>query len=336
MLEAILHPSVADQPKGPRAGVGPQGGGGRELVSGAEGGVMGAAVEHAVLLAGGIGSRMLPATAMVAKEVLPLVDVPAIVHLLREVREAGCTVAHVVISPGKESLAAALVPDAVWVERLATARPDLGEVALRPVPEGLELRVHVQPEPLGPGDAISHSLDGRSEPLLLIYGDNLLMDAHRAAGDVTGSMASRLLVERYRATGRSVAGLAPVAAERLSAYGVVALDGERITEVVEKPAPGEAPSDLVLCGRYVFGADAAGLLERYDLATHGELQTIALLEHWMREPGGLMGVVLPDVAWYDSGDRMAWLEAQIDHALRRPDLGGSFRAWLATRLDQQP
>ena len=110
------------------------------------------------------------------------------------------------------------------------------------------------------------------------------------------------------------------------------MDGQRIISIVEKPTVAEAPSNLVLCGRYIFTADFSELLNQYDLENHGELQSIAIQQHWM-DNLGLLGVTLDDYQWYDSGSPLPWLKSQIDHALRRPDLGQELRDWLIQRLD---
>ena len=89
----------------------------------------------------------------------------------------------------------------------------------------------------------------------------------------------------------------------------------------------------MLCGRYVFTSDASDLLDHYDVETHGELQSIALQQHWMKNDG-MYGVVLDGYQWYDSGKPLPWLKAQVDHALRREDMSDAFRAWLIERLGE--
>jgi UTP-glucose-1-phosphate uridylyltransferase len=87
-----------------------------------------------------------------------------------------------------------------------------------------------------------------------------------------------------------------------------------------------------MCGRYVFPTDAKTILARCTYELHGDLQSIALLEHLMGQ-GRLFGEVLTDTQWYDSGSPVKWLQAQVDHALRRPDLASEFAAWLTHRLE---
>jgi UTP--glucose-1-phosphate uridylyltransferase len=110
-------------------------------------------------------------------------------------------------------------------------------------------------------------------------------------------------------------------------------EGDRILEIVEKPSLDDAPSNLVLCGRYLFTPDCKALLQKYDVETYGELQSIAVQQHWMNNDG-LLGVELSQFQWYDSGKPLPWLQAQVDHALRRSDLSESFSAWLKKRLAQ--
>ena len=164
-----------------------------------------------------------------------------------------------------------------------------------------------------------------------MLGDNLLMDVHATATAYIPSSASKRLVEAFMENGSATVGLAEVEPSSLQHYGVVAMDGRRIVEVVEKPEPEQAPSRLAMCGRYVFPAETQRLLKTYDHGTHGELQSIALLEHWMRE-GSLHGLVLEHTQWYDSGAPLLWLKAQIDHALRRSDFGDELTDWLQRRL----
>ena len=284
-----------------------------------------APVEDALIVAGGLGTRMFPASAMLAKEALPLVDVPLLTHLIQEAVHAGATRIHIISRPGKDLSA--------WQEgrsELATFRPEVHLQHLDPG-HGVDVLVHEQVEQRGMGDAIACALHAVKGPFLVLLGDNLLMTAHHGPDVLAPSTASRDLVKAYEQTGRPVAGLMRVAPEEASSFGMVAMQGDLITGVVEKPAPGNAPSDLALCGRYLWTEDAAALLDHYDVEAHGELQSIRVQEHWMNE-GGMTGVVHEGAVWYDAGRPLPWLKAQIDHALRREDLGSDLEAWLASRL----
>ena len=284
-----------------------------------------AAVEDAVLVAGGIGSRMLPASAAIAKEALPLVDIPAITHLAREAVEAGAKRLHIITSPTKYFTG--LLKDNSWA---SAKRSDISKELLSPFAE-VEVQVHVQEIPRGFGDALSCALDSIDGPFMVLLGDNILMDSHSTVSNYTASNASKILVEAYQKTSLPCVGLAAV--EDPENYGVVSMGGQLVKEIVEKPSRENAPSNLVLCGRYLFTADTAELLSKYSFEEYGELQSIALQKHWM-ENEGLVGVELEGFQWYDSGAPLPWLKSQIDYALRREDMRDEIRDWLKDRLQR--
>ncbi len=263
-----------------------------------------AAVEDAVLVAGGIGSRMLPASAAIAKEALPLVDIPAISHLAREAVEAGAKRLHIITSPTKDFTS--LLKDNSWA---LDKRPDISKELLSPFAD-VEVLVHVQEVPRGFGDALSCALDSISGPFMVLLGDNILLDSYSSVSNYNPSNASKILVEAYEKTSLPCVGLAAV--EDPENYGVVSMEGQLVKEIVEKPNRNDAPSNLVLCGRYLFTEDTANLLSKYSFEEYGELQSIALQKHWM-ENDGLVGVELHGFQWYDSGAPLPWLKSQIDY-----------------------
>ena len=284
-----------------------------------------AAVEDAVLVAGGIGSRMLPASAAIAKEVLPLVDIPAITHLAREAVEAGAKRLHIITSPSKDFTG--LLKDNSWA---SAKRPDISKELLSPFAD-VEVLVHVQETPRGFGDALSCALGSINGPFMVLLGDNILMDSYSTASNYVASNASKILVEAYEKTSLPCVGLAAV--EDPENYGVVSMEGHLVKEIIEKPNREAAPSNLVLCGRYLFTEDTAHLLSKYSYEEYGELQSIALQKHWM-ENEGLIGVELEGFQWYDSGAPLPWLKSQIDYALRREDMSDEIRDWLKDRLQR--
>ncbi len=284
-----------------------------------------AVVQDALLVAGGLGTRMLPTSASVPKEALPLVDIPALIHLAREAVAAGAQRLHIISSPRKDMTA--LLGDHAWLQE---KRPELDPQLLSPFAD-VEVFIHIQHEPLGLGNAIECALDEIDGPFLVLLGDNILLDQHTSPNAFSPSLASKKLVESFGKNGLPCVGLMAVHPDEVSNYGVVRQEGARILEICEKPLPEDAPSNLVLCGRYLFTSDAKSLLQQYDVETYGELQSIALQQHWMKNDG-LIGVELTNFQWYDSGKPLPWLQAQVDHALRRNDLSTSFRAWLQERL----
>ena len=284
-----------------------------------------AAVEDAVLVAGGMGSRMLPASAAIAKEALPLVDIPALSHLAREAVAAGAKRIHIITSPKKDL--SQLLKDNSW---LHDTRPDLSAELLSPFND-IEVLVHVQEVPKGFGDALSCALHAIDGPFMVLLGDNILLDSFNSTSNYIPSTASKKLVEAYLRTGLPCVGLAAV--NDPENYGVVSMDGELVKDIIEKPVREDAPSNLVLCGRYVFTSDTSKLLSLYDYEQYGELQSIAIQQHWMQNEG-LVGVELKGFQWYDSGAPLPWLKGQIDYALRRGDMNDELRSWLNERLQR--
>ena len=284
-----------------------------------------AAVEDAVLVAGGMGSRMLPASAAIAKEALPLVDIPALSHLAREAVAAGAKRIHIITSPKKDL--SQLLKDNSW---LHDTRPDLSAELLSPFND-VEVLVHVQEVPKGFGDALSCALHAIDGPFMVLLGDNILLDSFNSTSNYIPSSASKKLVEAYLRTGLPCVGLAAV--NDPENYGVVSMDGELVKDIIEKPRREDAPSNLVLCGRYVFTSDTSKLLSMYDYEQYGELQSIAIQQHWMQNEG-LVGVELKGFQWYDSGAPLPWLKGQIDYALRRGDMSDELRSWLTDRLQR--
>lgn len=284
-----------------------------------------AAVEDAVLVAGGMGSRMLPASAAIAKEALPLVDIPALSHLAREAVAAGAKRIHIITSPKKDL--SRLLKDNSW---LHDTRPDLSAELLSPFND-VEVLVHVQEVPKGFGDALSCALHAIDGPFMVLLGDNILLDSFNSTSNYIPSSASKKLVEAYLRTGLPCVGLAAV--NDPENYGVVSRDGELVKDIIEKPVREDAPSNLVLCGRYVFTSDTSKLLSMYDYEQYGELQSIAIQQHWMQNEG-LVGVELKGFQWYDSGAPLPWLKGQIDYALRRGDMNNELRSWLNDRLQR--
>jgi len=279
-------------------------------------------VSDAIIVAGGHGTRMLPASASIPKESLPLVDVPIIVHLAREAIFAGVKRIHIISNPEKD-LSEILSDNS----HFAALRSGIDAALLNPAKE-VQVIHHTQLEQKGLGDAIQTALELIEGPFLVLLGDNLLMDSHSSTSSFSPSSASKKLVEAYEKTGNPCSGLIEV--DNPSLYGVVSLEGELITGIIEKPQE-NPPSNLALCGRYLFDSDSAELLEKY--AHHGELASISIQQHWIDE-SRLVGVYLKGYQWYDSGSPLLWLTSQIDHALRRPDLSEELENWLMRRLQR--
>lgn len=282
-------------------------------------------VRDAVIVAAGLGTRMLPTSAYIPKELLPLVDVPVLHHLIFEAKEAGCDRIHIITSPNK---------DFTSLQENRTKMYPMyakGQSHLNPL-EGVNVFYHTQHEQKGLGHAIMMAREDIQGPFLVLLGDNILTSNHAALHEFTPSEVSKQLVDLYEEHRQPCAAVYDVGIDRVGNYGIVSLNDAMITSIVEKPEPKDAPSTFALCGRYIYGEDTFELLDQYSVEAYGEMQSIELLCHWMRADT-LRAVHLPNtVAWYDSGLPLEWLKSQIDHALKRPEYAQSLRTWLQERM----
>ncbi|MCR6688060.1 UTP--glucose-1-phosphate uridylyltransferase GalU [Cellulomonas sp.] len=288
-------------------------------------------IHKAVIPAAGLGTRFLPATKSTPKEMLPVVDKPAIQYVVEEAVAAGLDDVLLITGRSKRTLADHFdaVPE---LEAALEAKGDTERLAK--VRESTDLaHVHFvrQGQPRGLGHAVlqaKHHVG--DEPFAVLLGDDLI--------DERDELLTTMLALQER-VGGSVIALLEVPPEQISAYGcaaVEALPGEdadtvRITGLVEKPPVDEAPSNLAIIGRYVLHPAVFEVLESTAPGRGGEIQLTDALATLMDMPadqgGGVTGVVFRGRR-YDTGDRLDYLKAVVKIAVDRPDLGPDFKAWL--------
>ena len=282
-------------------------------------------VRYGVIPAGGLGTRFLPITRTVPKELLPIVDTPVIELVVAEMAEAGISRVVIVNAPGKESLDAYFRPNERLERRLAVEfRKD--EIALLKRPEGLAtVRVVIQEEAKGNGHAVlqARPLVG-AEPFAMLWGDDIVVGETPAIG--------QLLEARQRLGGGSVVGTIRVSRERAASYGVVAgtpVDErtQRVLAIVEKPRPEEAPSEFAAVHGYVLEPEIFDLLDSAKPGRNGEIWLTDAVSELARQGAPVWAVELQGTR-YDTGDRLGYVKAFIDAALRREDLGPKVRAHL--------
>ncbi len=288
-------------------------------------------VRKAVLPVAGLGTRFLPATKAVAKEMLPVVDRPAIQYIVEECVRAGLEDVLFVTGAGKSAMEDHFDRALDLEAALAAKGKDADLEVVRDLADLATIHSVRQQEPLGLGHAVLMGADHvGDEPFVVILGDDIV--------DPATPYLERML-EAYERTGRGVVGLMEVPEDQVHLYGVAATepgdrDGEvRITGLVEKPDPDEAPSNLAIIGRYVLTPDIFGVLERTPPGRGGEIQlTDALQTQAEEEP--LVGVRL-DGRRFDTGDKLGFLKATVQLAADREDLGPEFVAWLRGWLDDE-
>jgi UTP--glucose-1-phosphate uridylyltransferase len=283
-------------------------------------------VRKGVFPAAGLGTRFLPATKAQPKEMLPIVDKPTIQYVVEEAVASGLS--EIVIVTGRNKRAIEDHFDAAFeLEYYLNDRGKLEELAqIKTISELASVSYVRQKEPLGLGHAIlcARSLVG-DEPFGVFLGDDII------GGDAPPCM--RQLLDVFERYGGPVLAITRVPRENIHQYGVIAgrnVGGNvwQIDDLVEKPKPEDAPSDLAIIGRYVLTPDLFPILAETKADKRGEIQlTDALRTLRERRP---MYAVEFEGTRYDTGDKLGFLKATVEFALARPDLADQFRAYLKT------
>jgi UTP--glucose-1-phosphate uridylyltransferase len=286
------------------------------------------AVRKAVIPAAGLGTRFLPATKAMPKEMLPVVDRPAIQYVVQEAVDAGLDDVLMITGRSKR----ALEDHFDRVPALEHQLEESGKTAqLRDVQHASDLgEIHYlrQADPMGLGHAVLRAkIHVGDEPFAVLLGDDLI--------DARDDLLTEMIAVQER-TGGSVVALMEVPQEQISSYGcadVTPVEGEdyvKINGLVEKPSPEDAPSNLAVIGRYVLHPDVFEVLENTPPGRGNEIQlTDALQTLAVRdgEGGGVYGVIFKGRR-YDTGDKLSYLKANIILASEREDLGPELCAWL--------
>jgi UTP--glucose-1-phosphate uridylyltransferase len=282
-------------------------------------------IRKAVIPAAGLGTRFLPATKAIPKEMIPLVDKPGIQYVIEEAVGAGITDILIVTGRTKKAIEDHFDRSPELEAALAAAGKDELVERMRELATLADIHYIRQDEPRGLGHAVGvgrHHVG--DEPFAVLLPDDLMAE---------GSDALARMVAAAEQRAASVVALMRFPPDEIGKYGVVATEGEmgaddvvRITTTVEKPAPGTEPSDLAIIGRYVLTPDVFDRIARLKPGAIGEIQlTDALCE--MAEDGPFYGMVI-DGGRYDIGNKLDWLRATVEVALRHPELGPAFRAAL--------
>jgi UTP--glucose-1-phosphate uridylyltransferase len=284
-------------------------------------------VTKALIPAAGRGTRFLPFTKAVPKELAPLVTRPALELVVEEAARVGVADVLFVVSAGKGAINDYFSPN-VDLDAALEAKGDASGLAAIRYPEGLAGYHYVeQKEPRGLGDAVGHGADfAAGEPLAVLLPDDLIDDRDTLLG---------AMLDVYAEHGGIVIGLLDVGPVEISKYGAVVLaDGAEqsadivaIADLVEKPKPEEAPSTLAIIGRYVLPPEIFAALEDTTPGAGGEIQLTDAMRALCRAGTPTHGVVFRGRR-YDTGDRLEYVKAVVRLAARHPDVGGDFRAWL--------
>jgi UTP--glucose-1-phosphate uridylyltransferase len=280
-------------------------------------------VRKAVIPAAGLGTRFLPATKAQPKEMLPLVDKPAIQYVVEEAVRAGIRDILIITGRGKRSIEDHFDRTFELELSLESAGKHEQLKQIREIAEMADIHYVRQGEAKGLGHAVAVARQHvGDEPFAVMLGDDVMDEHSRVLENMIG------VHDRY---GRSVVALKEYPREEISAYGCVRPEDVednlvRILDIVEKPHPDQAPSTLAVMGRYVFTPEIFAALEQVQPGKGGEIQltdAIGLL----LEDQTVYGYVF-EKGRYDIGKKLDYLRATVELALEREDLGPEFRAFL--------
>lgn len=289
-------------------------------------------IRKAVIPAAGFGTRFLPETKAMPKEMLPIVDKPTIQYIVEEIKASGIDQILIISGHSKRAIEDHFDSSPELEQHLyESGKMDL----LREVRKVASVKIHYtrQQYMRGLGDAIlcaKDFIDG--EPFGVILGDDVVYNAN-------GEPALRQLMDQYEKTGGTVIGCQVVKPEQVSSYGIV--DGVKtddpnllkVKDMIEKPSVEEAPSRFAALGRYVITPEVFDVLEQTKPGKGGEIQLTDALRV-MAHNGSVYAYNFTGKR-YDTGNKLGYLKATVEFALRRPDLGPQFRQYLKDLLEKE-
>jgi UTP--glucose-1-phosphate uridylyltransferase len=286
-------------------------------------------VRKAIIPLAGLGTRLLPATKVLPKGMLPLIDRPVVQYVVEEAAAAGLTDITLITGMDQEALEAHFAPTPELERMLADRGAMDALAALATVPAGTRIGHVSQDQPRGLGDAVLRCASSvGAEPFAILFGDNVLPGPDE--------LLTRMIAAR-NAYGGTILALTEVSWSEVSSRSVVAFEptGDpgvvRITNLVEKPAAADAPSNWIMIGRCVCDPAIFGILRDTPAGHGGEIQlsdALSALAVLDGDSGGGVHGVLFDAPRLDTGNKQDYLRATVELASRRPDIAGEFLPWL--------
>jgi len=281
-------------------------------------------VRKAVITAAGLGTRFLPATKSIPKEMMPVVDRPAIQYVVEEAVQAGLTDILIITGRGKRAVEDHFDRNFELEHFLENTGKHALLKEVQFASDLADLHYVRQRDPLGLGHAVSvgrHHVG--DEPFAVLLADDIMVDEAQLLRSMLGA---------YERDGHSVVAVQEVLPEEISLYGCVEPDGEavggvvKIRRIIEKPPRDEAPSNLAVIGRYVFTPEIFDALDRITPGAGGELQLTDAISILLEEQTVL---AMPCAGGrYDIGHKADFLRANIELALNRPDTGPALAEFL--------
>jgi UTP--glucose-1-phosphate uridylyltransferase len=292
-------------------------------------------IRKVVIPAAGLGTRGLPFTKEIPKEMLPIIDIPAIHFIVEEAVAAGIEQVIFVTSKGKTALEDYFDPSPALEAFLRSRGKDALADKIKKIGTMVDVLSVRQKEPHGLGHAVlcAKNLIG-DEPFAVCLGDEIFPPW---GGKQTTGL--KHLVDSAQKSNNSVIGVMSVPKTEVSAYGIIDTGGKELVSgkpitvlrTVEKPQPENAPSHYAIIGRYVFQPEIFELLEHVKPGAGGEIQLTDAMDG-LASAGKLQALISEDTR-YDVGNHLYYVLAQVDAALQRPDLAGRLRPLLKQLLE---
>ncbi|MFU8899217.1 MAG: UTP--glucose-1-phosphate uridylyltransferase GalU [Roseinatronobacter sp.] len=289
-------------------------------------------ITKAVFPVAGFGTRFLPATKAMPKELLPIIDKPIVQYAVEEAVQAGIT--ELIFITGRNKRAVGDHFDAnleLESQLVAKGKTDLRDMVRNIVPEGVACIFMRQPEPLGLGHAVLCAAPAvGNNPFVVLLADDLMQGSY---------LPTQALVEAFARQPQTILSVSEVPQEDVSKYGILkpgitGKDGMiRVDGLVEKPALQDAPSRMASFGRYVFTPEIFAILRTLAPGAGGEIQLADAIDQLAKD--GKVSAILNAATRYDCGDKFGYLTAIVDVALANPVYGAQFLALLRDRLAEQ-
>ena len=297
-------------------------------------------VRKAIIPAAGLGTRFLPATKAIAKEMLPIVDIPTIQYIIQEAVDSGIEEILIITNSNKHAMENHFDKNYELEERLKESGKLEQVKMIQDIADMANIYYIRQKEPKGLGHAVlcAKSFIG-DEPFAVLLGDDVVVNKE-------GKPALKQLIEQYGKTSASVIGVQTVDKKDVSKYGIVEPSKShpakgrlvKLTDMVEKPAVEKAPSQLAVLGRYVLTPEIFELLETQGKGAGGEIQLTDAIKRLLDRQAvyayDFEGKRY-DVKRYDVGDKFGFIKATIDFALDREDLHDQVNEYIHTLVEKE-
>lgn len=279
-------------------------------------------IRKAVIPAAGYGSRMLPATKALPKEMMPIVDKPAIQYIVEELVDSGIEDILIITGRGKRAIEDHFDRN-VEIHNALQEREDRQMLeTLERIEELADIHYVRQKEMMGTGHAIAKARKHiGDEPFAVLYGDDLVVSDVPCIGQ---------MVEQYKKYSTSILGVTEVSSELIGSYGVVKArkisDVFLVEGIVEKPKPSEAPSNLAMIGRYIFEPEIFEFLEKVEPDSHGEYLLTDAIQMMVQSRAVYACAIRGE--WHTVGDLLSYLKTTVSFAMDHPAIGKAFKEYL--------